>query len=353
MEIIELLTPAYEVAWLPWAVQYFFLIGICATSALIAAGCALAGGHDKRSSAYRLLPAVVAVLAATAIAAPVSLLADLHQPGRFWHFYAYFTPWSWMSLGAYLLPVFVTLSLAFCLLWWLGRPGLLRTVAVLLALSATSILVYTGMEVMVLRSRPLWSTVFLPINFALTGWLASLGAVLLVARWMPGGVQALPLPLLRRMALYAVAALAVCAGAWAATGVLGSSESFTAAMRLFDQFPAWRLSFFGSVLAGVGIVILLSRHPKALAGNAYSLFVAGAMLTASWVFRWIIFMGVQGVPKYGAGLYLYSMPLGGDGLMGMVGVFGLCIALLVVITYLLERFPTYKPQCAPLAAASN
>ena len=28
MQIIELLTPHYEAAWLPWAVQYFFLIGI-------------------------------------------------------------------------------------------------------------------------------------------------------------------------------------------------------------------------------------------------------------------------------------------------------------------------------------
>ena len=28
MDIIELLTPAYEAAWLPWAVQYFFLIGL-------------------------------------------------------------------------------------------------------------------------------------------------------------------------------------------------------------------------------------------------------------------------------------------------------------------------------------
>ena len=28
MDIIELLTPAYEAAWLPWAVQYFFLVGV-------------------------------------------------------------------------------------------------------------------------------------------------------------------------------------------------------------------------------------------------------------------------------------------------------------------------------------
>ena len=44
MDIIELLTPAYEAAWLPWAVQYFFLIGIAATAALLAACFSLPGG---------------------------------------------------------------------------------------------------------------------------------------------------------------------------------------------------------------------------------------------------------------------------------------------------------------------
>ncbi len=96
MEIIELLAPFYEVAWLPWAVQYFFLIGIAATTAMMASGCAFA---SPGSQGARLLPVAVAVLVVTALAAPVSLLADLHQPGRFWHFYAHFTPWSWMSLG--------------------------------------------------------------------------------------------------------------------------------------------------------------------------------------------------------------------------------------------------------------
>lgn len=349
MEIIELLTPAYEAAWLPWAVQYFFLIGICATTALMAALCALTNRGKQGSDAYRLMPALIVVLAVSAIVAPVSLLADLHQPGRFWHFYAYFSPWSWMALGAYLLPIFIGLSLVFCLLWWLERSTLLRIVALLLMVSASSVLIYSGMEVMVVRSRPLWNTLFLPINFALTAWLASIGAVLLVARWLPGGVRALPLGLLRKLGWCAVTALVVCAGAWVVSG----DRSFTAALRLFELFPVWRMSFFGSVLAGVAIVALLSRHHSALASNTYSLLVAIAMLAAAWIFRWVIFMGVQGVPKYGAGLYLYSMPLGGDGLMGMVGVFGLCMALLAIISYCLERFPRYTSHHASLAVADN
>ena len=212
MDIIELLTPAYEAAWLPWAVQYFFLIGIAATAALLAAWLAFGNAGSDRA---RLLPAVVTVLVVTAIAAPVSLLADLHQPGRFWHFYAHPTPWSWMSLGAFLLPVFVVLSLAFAGLWWLRKPGLLRLVAVLLALSALSILTYTGGEMMVVRARPLWATAFLPINLALTGMLGTLGAVLLVARWLPASLGAAPLALVRRVAQWVSLALVVTAVAWA------------------------------------------------------------------------------------------------------------------------------------------
>ena len=127
MQIIELLTPAYEAAWLPWAVQYFFLAGVATGTALLGAACAFA---LQGSRLARLTPVVIFTLAIAAIAAPVSLLADLHQPGRFWHFYAHFTPWSWMSIGSLLLPAFVTLSLALCASWWLGRPGWMRRIAI-------------------------------------------------------------------------------------------------------------------------------------------------------------------------------------------------------------------------------
>ena len=227
MNIIELLTPAYEAAWLPWAVQYFFLIGIAATAGLLAAWLAFGVPGSVRA---RLLPATVVVLLVTGIAAPVSLLADLHQPGRFWHFYAYPTPWSWMSIGAFLLPVYVTLVMLFSASWWLRKLQWMRVIGVLMALSAITILTYTGGEMMVVRSRPLWATPFLPVNLALTGALGTLGAVLLVARWLPEGLRGFPIGLLRRLAQLVTLALMAAALAWALLGVLGQSPSFTEAM---------------------------------------------------------------------------------------------------------------------------
>ena len=337
MQIIELLTPAYEAAWLPWAVQYFFLVDIAATAALTVAALAIAGRAG--SAAWRLLPAGICVLGVSAIAAPVSLLADLHQPGRFWHFYAHPTPWSWMSIGAFLLPVFVMLALVFCLLWWMGKTGLMRAVGVLLALSAVSILMYTGMEVMVVRARPLWNTPFLPINFALTGWLSAIGAMILVSRWLPGGVRAMPVDLLRRLGLIALTLLFIGSLTWIVSGLLGLDPSFREAARLFELFPVWQLSLWGAMVAAAAVFGLLIRHARFLSRPGYSLLVAFVMLASGWIFRWIIFMAVQGVPKYGAGLYVFQMPLGGDGLLGIVGVFGLCTALISAVTIVFDRFP--------------
>lgn len=339
MNIIEILTPSYDAAWLPWAVQYFFLVAIATTTAITAAGIAFTPAN---SEARKLLPAAITVLAMSAIAAPVALLADLHQPARFWHFYAHFTPWSWMSIGALLLPIFVSLSLAFCLSWWLQKDNWMRLTAIALIFSALSILLYTGAEVMIVRSRPLWHTYFLPINFALTGWLSSLGAMMLVARWLPGGVAALPAALLRQLSLMSLSLLTISAAAWVISGLTGFDASFPAAVDLFNSYPTWRISFIGSFVLALFLLSILRVSPGRLCSPLHSLMCSLTMLGAAWIFRWIVLMSVQGVPKYGAGLYLHSMPLGSDGLLGMIGVFGLCIALLSIITWFLDRYPSFS-----------
>lgn len=338
MNIIEVLTPAYDAAWLPWAVQYFFLIAIATTTAITAACLAFSPAD---APARKLMPAAMTVLLTTAIAAPVALLADLHQPARFWHFYAYFTPWSWMSIGSVLLPIFVTLSLGFFLFWWLRKDTLMRMTGLALIVSALSILLYTGAEVMIVRSRPLWHTYFLPINFALTGWLSALGAMLFVGRWLPGGMAAMPSLLLRRLGVTAMILLFLSGMAWAISGIMGFDPSFPAAMKLFTTYPTWRLSLIGSLILALFLLFMLRVQPNRLCSPMHSLICGLTMMAAAWVFRWIVLMSVQGVPKYGAGLYINSMPLGSNGLLGMVGIFGLCVALLAMVTWLLDRYPTF------------
>ncbi|MNU36652.1 Tetrathionate reductase subunit C [compost metagenome] len=177
------------------------------------------------------------------------------------------------------------------------------------------------------------------MNFALTAWLGALGAMFLVGRWLPGGMKALPVDMLRRLSVTAVVLMALGAGAWALLGLLGLDASFAAALKLFSEYPIWRISLAGAVITAFCIIALLQRPWRTLAAPLPSAALALTMLGAAWIFRWVVFMSVQGVPKYGAGLYLYDMPWGSDGLLGMVGVLGLCVALIAAVTWALELFP--------------
>lgn len=342
MQIIELLTPAYEAAWLPWAVQYFFLVGVATGAALLTSACVFGPSNGLRQ---RLLPTAVLVLAMSAVAAPVALLADLHQPARFWHFYAHLTPWSWMSLGAVLMPTFVGLCLLMCALWWLGKHKLMRILVPVLLLSTLSIVVYTGAEIMVIRSRPLWNTLWVPINLALSGWLATVGLGFVLYRFLPPKLQPdfETLHGLRNLGLWLATGLVASALTWGLAGIAGQSPSFDMAVRLFKDFPVWRISMLGSAVFGAAVVMALLRGEQRLGAKGYTLVLGIGLAASAWAFRWALFMGVQGVPKFGAGLYLYSMPLGGEGLMGMLGVAGLCVALVAMTTWALELFPARKP----------
>lgn len=345
MQIIELLTPAYEAAWLPWAVQYFFLVGVATGAALLTSACVFGPANGLRQ---RLLPTAVLTLAVSAIAAPVALLADLHQPARFWHFYAHFTPWSWMSVGALLLPAFVGLCVLMCALWWLGKTRWMRLLAPLLILSTLTIVAYTGAEIMVVRSRPLWNTLWVPINLALSGWLACVGLGFVLYRFLPAALRpdAEALQGLRTLGLWLATGLMIAALTWALYGVAGHSASYDMALRLFKEFPVWRWSMIGSGIFGALVVGALLRGEHRLGAKGYTLVLGIGLAASAWAFRWALFMGVQGVPKFGAGLYLYSMPLGGDGLMGMLGVAGLCVALVAMVTWALDYFPARSPHTA-------
>ena len=71
--------------------------------------------------------------------------------------------------------------------------------------------------------------------------------------------------MLRQLSLSAVVLMALGAGAWAVLGLLGVDPSFEAALRLFREFPIWRISLAGAVATGFCIVGLLQKPARALA----------------------------------------------------------------------------------------
>ncbi|RRD41157.1 NrfD/PsrC family molybdoenzyme membrane anchor subunit, partial [Tessaracoccus sp. OH4464_COT-324] len=87
MIIREILVEPQAIAWLPWAVSYFFFIGLACSSVLIAFLFNLV-----KNSYVELIAISLAIVCV--IVAPVALIADLHQPSRIINFYLNPTIWS-------------------------------------------------------------------------------------------------------------------------------------------------------------------------------------------------------------------------------------------------------------------
>ncbi|WP_392454554.1 NrfD/PsrC family molybdoenzyme membrane anchor subunit [Edwardsiella piscicida] len=215
--ISEILVAPQPVAWLPWAVQYFFYIGSAYGAALLL-WLAL---RRRDSYSVTFIRAMALVLLISCVVGPLALTADLHQPGRAWHFFAYLTPGSWMSRGALLLPLFSLLGVVtgwLCLRpalqeaartrWspllillaagrWSAAPALVRLCALLTVLSGASIALYTGSEVGIVAARPLWHQWVLPWLWLCSAPLASVGLWALVRGLLDQPVTATDRRLLR------------------------------------------------------------------------------------------------------------------------------------------------------------
>lgn len=379
--VTEVVVPRYGIAWYPWAVQYFFLIALSYTSLWIAApGIILGKKHWLATSRLALLACV-----STTLVAPVALLADLHQPLRFWHFYAHPTPWSWMSIGSFLLPLHLASTVLLAWLAW--RPALKarsqendgwfsriagwlawgdwqvsRKIMVLVGLAAlaTSVgmMIYTGAEVAIVKGRPLWHTVWLPPMFVATGIVGACGLILLLNR-----ISGMRHADTNRQMLAIMVGACVVAGfialTWFLDGANAVSGSVAAALDSIDQSAAWRSTAIEGTVAGVLLAVLafvVRRTPARR--KAFGWILGLLALHVAWMFRWVVLMNVQTVARNSAGFHDYHVAFGSYGLTGIIGIFGLWLtALLLIELFVPWREASLDPQRDALeiidASASN
>ncbi|MDQ2083850.1 NrfD/PsrC family molybdoenzyme membrane anchor subunit [Xanthobacteraceae bacterium Astr-EGSB] len=355
MSVLEVVNVSREVSWLPWAVQYFFLIGISVACFVMSLPGYVFGRNAGSGSFARL--ALIGALAC-GLVAPVALLADLHQPGRFWRFYAHPNLSSWMAWGSFFIPAYVGGLLAYA--WSVLRPDfaavgrapgamaalyrviacgdrpsprLVRVLAAWTAVFAVLMLLYTGMEVMVVRARPLWNTPFLPLQFAATAFVGAGGLVLLLQ-------TVLRIPDARaehtagRWMLVALLATVVLGTAWFLTGAFGLDRSHSQALASVSHHEAWKFTALWLGAATLLPIALLWFRPIGLG------WLVGLLgLHVAWMLRWTVFIGGQTIPKTGAGLYAYHLPLGHDGLLGIAGTLGLWLFVAIVLTTLIPAPP--------------
>lgn len=344
---VEILGFAREPAWLPWAVTYFFLIGI-STSAFFLSLPGLAWRHPEWRNVSRraLLVALVCGLAG-----PVALLADLHQPGRFLNFYLHPNLDSWMAWGSFFIPLYLSglfLYAWLCLrpqLATLGKsgdkfarvyrllalgghdnPGAIKAAALLGGIGAALILLYTGMEVMVVQARPMWHSPVLPLLFLVTALSGGLG--------MTGLFEALSghktaAPLLNRWLVRSQWATLLLLLVWWLSGVSGLSGPAAEALAAMQGELSWWVT--GAWLMASTLLTLWFASSRRHTLVLPALFA----LQGAWTVRWVILMVSQSLPKMGATSHNYALTLTPDGLLGIVGMVGLCLTLYIVLTSLI------------------
>ncbi len=342
-EIVELINVAHDVAWLPWGVQYFFLIGLSYAAFFLT----LPAFVFRRREWDGLAHVALVVALSCGIVAPIALVADLHQPSRFYNFYLHVTPASWMSWGSFFLPVYVLCLMAYA--WLIYRPGLaaqaggrsgmmariarvlalggraaplaVRLVGLATAIAALLVALYTGVEMAVVATRALWHSPFMPLLFITTAFAGAAGLSLLLGRLL--GAEASTDARLARVVAACSGLTLWLAAAWLLAGRFGWSVSGAVALRLASEYHPL---LFTLLWLGVGTLVplLLARRLPLLAG---ALALAG-----SWWLRWSMFIDGQRIPKTGAGFFPYELPPGAEGMAGLVGTLGLWVLLLLAIT---------------------
>lgn len=320
--IAEIMAQPQEFFWLPWAVQYFFFIGISACAVLYSCW-----QHWMGQSQNQRLEMIAVFIAITmGITAPLALTADLHQTARVWHFYAYPTPWSWMAWGSVLLPMFTTfLGLYFVALVvkqvWHKEFKATRWIALLAALSAIGLLLYTGREASVIRARPIWFSWWVPVLMFLSAMQALPALISLGARREPQYQN-----LLARWQTVTLLLLAVSFALWIAGDTISGI-----AIREQLQFasPGWWMLIGMCALWLMALIMSISNMSKTRS-VVYITVLALVSMALTWSLRWVFLMEVQAVPKNNILYNPYVFPLGTDGLQGLIGTFCLWIALIII-----------------------
>ena len=367
MNITEVLVQPQAMAWLPWAVQYFFYIGSAYAAAilfLIALLFAQYTSHQQRA-------ALVLTLAIGAIVGPLALTGDLHQPGRAWHFYAHFTPWSWMSLGSLFLPVFSGLAVITAWLylrqdlialrnqpgkvlpllsklslgeWQISRRAMLM-ISTITVLSGITIALYTGAEIAVVQSRSLWHQPASPILWFVTSFMGAVGFSLLIWLLLPNESKVLTagdINLLKKSMITSSALTLILLPIWASNNSAFSLYSS-------DQW-VYNIALLTFVVLCCAVLAFIIFQDSKTSTPFYfrRIFALSCMsltaLASAWLIRWFTIMEVQTIAKFDAGLYPYQLTMDGNGLIGIIGMFGLWLALALLGSELVQPRPQMSSE---------
>ncbi len=367
----EIVQPVWQAAWSLTIPQYFFMTGVSAAAFLVSSLTYAFG--DRRFKPIAGLALIVALT--VLLAAPLNLVADLGQTGRFYELMFQTHRTAPMSWGVYLLTTYPALILVELLFAFRGAfvdrlhqtrgvarsfyralalghteftpadaertHAVSRTLALLGIPWALAVHGYTGYILGVMKARPLWHTALMPVIFLVSAMVSGIAFMILVTavvqrfdtderRTDPALMQ-----LLAKLLAASIVTDLVLRLFWYSIQWFYGVEAYGAVIHHVFVDSFWTSVIVETVLGlGVPLVVAvvpsLRRRPALLYGSAL-LATVGV-----WVFRWDTVIGGQMVPKVGTGFYAYSPPvLGNAGIESVVANWAVWLLLFVLAVWVL------------------
>jgi len=377
-QIREIINIAHGIDWSMAVPQYFFFTGVSAAAFLISALTYVFGDEHYRPIAKLSLIVAFTVL----LAAPLNLIADLGQQGRFYSLFYHRHATSPMSWGVFLLtgyPLLIFLEGIFAFRAGFARraqqaTGKLKSFYRTLALGndtinpetekrdhrwslilgsigvpfAIAVHGYTGYILGVVRARPLWHSALMPIIFLVSAMVSGV-ALMIVLTWImvrdENGRQRWDL--LDRLGIllgWTIVTDATIRLFWYSIGFFYSYGSY----RDVVQF-LFHKHFMGSVVLELGVGLALPAVVTLIPAlrRIRPLYILTAFTTVAgvWLFRWNTVIGGQEIPKTGAGFYHYAPAFwGSKGIMQVVSNWAFWLFLFILFTWFLPWNDTVKTE---------
>ena len=272
----------HDVSWHATYAIYFFVIGICAGLAFLSYG----SWVTPELRPLRVKAAVVSFVLLGL--GGLLLIADLSQPLRFLNILnpAYLNFSSPLAWGALNIVVFGIASVLYLLALRKGDEGRGKLLAAITALLALGLPIYTGYDLTVHQSRPVWNTPVIPVLFVAMAIASGSAVGALLAGGHEGAQR-----VLRQYLMWSCGAVGVML-----ISILGTTSYGGSAQEL--TFLILTTGTMGLIFVGAGIVagtaapiaLLLApfgRQQVGIALAALLVLLGGAAL------RYALLMGPQ------------------------------------------------------------
>ncbi|OHC79602.1 MAG: thiosulfate reductase [Rhodoferax sp. RIFCSPLOWO2_12_FULL_60_11] len=273
----------HDVSWHSAYAIYFFFIGILAGLSFLSYGSWI-------TPALRPLREKAAYISVVLLGVGGALLvADLSQPLRFLNtlnpFYMHFTsPLTW---GALNIAAFGICSVLYVWTLFKKEEKHGKLLATLTALLALGLPIYTGYDLSVHQSRPVWNTPVMPVLFVALAVASGSAAGSLLA-----GANAAAQKILREYMLWSSAAVGVVLiGILGTTNYGGAAEELTFAILTTGTMGLVFVGFgiLGGVAAPVGLLLMTTGRQH----RGILMISAALILVGSAALRYAILMAPQ------------------------------------------------------------